>query len=104
MKFNAILFTFMSLGLLIGCSSSETYDVLIKNGQIVDGSGNASFIGDIAIFDPDKIQDIATFEEPHQYVIGMKHVFVNGTQVLKDGEHSGAFPGKVVRDPGWNGK
>ena len=49
MQFNTILFTFISLGLLIGCSTSESYDVLIKNGQIIDGSGNTSFVGDIGI-------------------------------------------------------
>lgn len=47
---------------------------------------------------------IATFERPHQYSTGMIHVFVNGTQVLRDGEHTGAKPGRVVRGPGWNGK
>jgi N-acyl-D-amino-acid deacylase len=47
------------------------------------------------------IIDHATFEKPHQYATGMKHVFVNGTQVLKDGEHTGAMPGRVVRGPGY---
>jgi N-acyl-D-amino-acid deacylase len=56
---------------------------------------------DLAIFDPDKIQDHATFEEPHQYSTGMVHVFVNGVQVLNKGEHTGAKPGRVVRGPGW---
>ena len=50
----------------------------------------------------DKIQDHATYEKPEQYATGMIHVFVNGTQVLKNGEHTGAFPGRVVRGPGWN--
>jgi N-acyl-D-amino-acid deacylase len=58
---------------------------------------------DIAIFDPAKIADHATFEKPHQYAVGMVHVFVNGTQVLRDGEHTGAKPGQVVRGPGWVG-
>ncbi len=58
---------------------------------------------DIAIFDPAKIADLATFDKPHQYSVGMVHVFVNGTQVLKDGEHTGAKPGQVVRGPGWVG-
>jgi N-acyl-D-amino-acid deacylase len=61
------------------------------------------FYADIAIFDPQKIQDHATFEKPHQYATGMVHVLVNGTQVLKDGEHTGARPGRVVRGPGWKG-
>lgn len=61
------------------------------------------YFADIVIFDPETIQDHATFEKPHQYATGMKHVFVNGVQVLRDGEHTGAKPGKVVRGPGWTG-
>jgi len=56
---------------------------------------------DVVVFDPETIQDHATFVEPHQYATGMVHVFVNGEQVLKDGEHTGATPGRVVRGPGW---
>lgn len=56
---------------------------------------------DLAIFDPRTITDHATFERPHQYATGMVHVFVNGTQVLRDGEHTGARPGRVVRGPGY---
>ncbi len=59
---------------------------------------------DVVIFDPAKIQDHATYEKPHQYSTGVAHVFVNGTQVLKDGEHTGAKPGQVVRGPGWKGR
>lgn len=59
---------------------------------------------DLAIFDPQKITDNATFDEPHQYATGMVHVFVNGTQVLSKGEHTGHFPGRVVRGPGWKGR
>jgi N-acyl-D-amino-acid deacylase len=59
---------------------------------------------DIVVFDPEAIQDHATFEEPHQYSTGVAHVFVNGIQVLKDGEHTGATPGRVVRGPGWRGR
>lgn len=62
------------------------------------------YYADLAIFDPAKIQDHATFENPHQYSTGMVHVFVNGTQVLANGEHTGATPGRVVRGPGWKGK
>lgn len=58
------------------------------------------YFADITIFDPAKIQDHSTFEKPHQYSTGMVHVFVNGIQVLKDGEHTGAKPGQVVRGPG----
>jgi len=51
---------------------------------------------DVAVFDPAKVEDRATFEEPHQSAVGMRHVFVNGVQVLKDGEHTGAKPGRAV--------
>jgi len=55
---------------------------------------------DVVIFDPATITDRATFEKPHQYASGMKHVFVNGTQVLADGEHTGATPGRALWGPG----
>lgn len=65
------------------------------------GALKPGFYADVVVFDPLKIQDHATFENPHQYSTGMVHVFVNGTQVLNDGEHTGARPGRVVRGPGW---
>ena len=55
---------------------------------------------DVVVFDPATIADRATFDKPHQYAIGMKHVFVNGVQVLKDGEHTGAKPGRALWGPG----
>jgi N-acyl-D-amino-acid deacylase len=58
---------------------------------------------DVVVFDPATITDHATFEQPHQYATGMVHVLVNGTLVLRDGEHTGATPGRVVRGPGWTG-
>jgi N-acyl-D-amino-acid deacylase len=61
------------------------------------------YYADVVVFDPDKVRDYATPKEPHQYSTGMVHVFVNGQQVLADGEHSGALPGRVVRGPGWKG-
>jgi N-acyl-D-amino-acid deacylase len=67
-----------------------------KRGALMPG-----YFGDLAIFDPTKIADHATFENPHQYSTGMVHVFVNGTQVLENGEHTNARPGRVVRGPGW---
>jgi N-acyl-D-amino-acid deacylase len=68
------------------------------------GALKPGYFADVVIFDPTTIQDHATFGDPHQYATGMKHVFVNGTQVIKDGEHTGALPGRVVRGPGWKGK
>ncbi|MEK7686713.1 MAG: D-aminoacylase [Verrucomicrobiota bacterium] len=65
------------------------------------GALQAGYFADVVIFDPARIQDHATFAQPHQYSGGMVHVFVNGTQVLKNGEHTGAKPGRVVRGPGW---
>jgi N-acyl-D-amino-acid deacylase len=58
------------------------------------------YLADVVVFDPDSIADHATFAEPHQLSTGVVHVFVNGEQVLKDGEHTGALPGRVVRGPG----
>jgi N-acyl-D-amino-acid deacylase len=58
---------------------------------------------DIVIFDPSKIQDHATFQDPHQYSTGMQYGLVNGIFVLIDGEHPGALPEKVVRGPSWKG-
>lgn len=58
-------------------------------------------MADVVVFDPAKIQDHATFAKPHQYATGVAHVFVNGEQVLRDGEHTGATPGRFVRGPGW---
>jgi len=63
-----------------------------------------SYFADVAIFNPSTIQDHATFDRPHQYATGMVHVFVNGVQVLRDGEHTGAKPGRAVRGPGWKGR
>ncbi len=59
------------------------------------------YFADVVVFDPATIQDHATFVEPHQYATGVVDVFVNGVQVLADGEHTGATPGRVVRGPGW---
>jgi N-acyl-D-amino-acid deacylase len=55
---------------------------------------------DVVVFDPATVGDRATFEKPHQYAVGMRHVFVNGEQVLKDGEHTGAKPGRALWGPG----
>ena len=67
-----------------------------ERGRLAEG-----YFADLVVFDPARIQDHATFEKPHQYATGVVHVFVNGTQVLRDGEHTGATPGRVVRGPGY---
>ncbi len=64
------------------------------------GRLQTGYFADIVVFDPDKVRDLATFENPHQYATGIIHVLVNGVQVLRDGEHTGAKPGRVVRGPG----
>ncbi len=68
---------------------------LDKRGFLKEG-----MFADVVVFDPATIADRATFDKPHQYSAGMKHVFVNGQQVLKDGEHTGAKPGKAIWGPG----
>jgi N-acyl-D-amino-acid deacylase len=60
----------------------------------------AGYFADVVVFAPAAIQDHATFTKPHQYATGVRHVFVNGVQVLKDGEHTGAKPGRAVYGPG----
>jgi N-acyl-D-amino-acid deacylase len=69
---------------------------LNDRGRLAEG-----MMADIVIFDPKTIQDHATFEKPHQYSTGIRDVFVNGVQVLQNGEHTGATPGRVVRGPGY---
>jgi N-acyl-D-amino-acid deacylase len=75
-----------------------------QNWKLRDrGCIDAGCHADIVIFDPAKIADHATFEQPHHFASGVVDVFVNGVQVLKDGEHTGAKPGAAVRGPGWVG-
>lgn len=64
-------------------------------GMIKEG-----YFADVVVFDPATIQDNATYDRPHQYATGVKHVLVNGLAVLKDGEHTNARPGKIVWGPG----
>jgi N-acyl-D-amino-acid deacylase len=68
---------------------------LDRRGLLKEG-----YFADVAIFDPAAIADRATFEKPHQYAAGMRHVLVNGHIVLKDGEHTGAKPGRALKGPG----
>ncbi len=67
-----------------------------KRGELRIG-----YYADVVVFDPLTIKDNATFENPHQYASGVLHVLVNGIQVIKDGEHTGAKPGRFVKGPGW---
>ena len=67
------------------------------------GALEAGYFADVVVFDPAAIADHASFAEPHAYSTGVRDVFVNGVQVLRDGEHTGARPGRVVRGPGWTG-
>jgi len=69
-----------------------------ERGELAEG-----FYADIVVFDPSAVQDHATYEDPHQYATGMHYVLVNGEVVLREGEHTGALPGQVVRGPGWTG-
>ncbi len=63
------------------------------------GSLKPGYFADLAIFDTNTIQDHATYDNPKQYASGMVHVFVNGVQVLRDTEHTGAKPGRIIRGP-----
>ena len=58
------------------------------------------YYADVMVFDPAAIRDNATYTQPHQYASGVQHVWVNGVHVLRNGEHTGAKPGKVVHGPG----
>jgi N-acyl-D-amino-acid deacylase len=60
-----------------------------------------NYYADVVIFDPETVSDKATFDDPLQFAVGIEHVFVNGTQVLRNGEHTGAFPGKFVKGAGY---
>ncbi|MBO0698825.1 MAG: serine hydrolase [Zavarzinella sp.] len=68
---------------------------LDHRGLLKDG-----YYADVVVFDPATIADRATYDKPHQYAVGVKHVFVNGTQVIRDGEHTGARPGRALWGPG----
>ena len=57
------------------------------------------FRADVVVFDPETVADRATFEQPHQLSTGIRHVFVNGKAVVRDGRHTGAKPGEIVRGP-----
>ena len=69
---------------------------LKRRGLLVPGN-----YADIVLFDPSAVRDLATYEKPHQFATGIVDVFVNGVQVIHDGEHTGAKPGRFVHGPGW---
>jgi N-acyl-D-amino-acid deacylase len=65
---------------------------IARRGMLREG-----YFADVVVFDPQTIQDHATFEKPMQYATGVSQVWVNGVEVIRDGEHTGAKPGRVVR-------
>ncbi len=65
---------------------------LDRRGLLEEG-----FHADVVVFDPSAVRDVATYEKPHQYSVGMRDVFVNGVAVLKEGRHTGALPGRALR-------
>ena len=69
-----------------------------ERGQLKEG-----YYADIVVFDAATVTDHATFPDPHQYATGVEQVLVNGVRVIRDGKHTGATPGRVVRGPGWDG-
>lgn len=68
-----------------------------KRGVLKEGN-----FADVVVFDPNIISDKATFEEPLQFAVGVEHVIVNGTPVISNGDHTGEFPGRFVKGPGYN--
>jgi N-acyl-D-amino-acid deacylase len=67
------------------------------------GELKVGHFADVVVFEAAAVKDHATYDKPHQYATGVRHVFVNGVQVLRDGEHTGATPGRALRGPGWKG-
>jgi N-acyl-D-amino-acid deacylase len=74
-----------------------THIKLQKRGELKAGN-----YADVVIFDPATVQDHATYDKPHQYSTGVVDVFVNGVQVLKNDDHTGALPGRFLKGPGYH--
>lgn len=81
-------------------TSQPCENLKVKNRGVL----KPGYFADLVVFDPATIQDHATYDKPHQYASGVHQVIVNGVQVIKDGEHTGAKPGRAVRGPGWKGR
>ena len=71
-------------------------------GVLDRGILREGFYADVAVFDPAEVRDMATFQDPHQYAVGVKYVLVNGVVVVSEGAHTGARPGRVLYGPGRN--
>ena len=72
---------------------------LEERGTLAEGH-----FADLAIFDPEEIRGVATFEDPFHYSVGMRYVLVNGTPVVDEGEYTGALPGRALRGPAYVGE
>ena len=81
--------------------TSATADRLHLAGR---GVLRAGMYADVVVFDPDSIIDVATYVKPHQISRGVDQVFVNGVAVVRDGQPTGARPGRALRGPGWRGE
>lgn len=114
MKRRIFLATAVAVLGIAGCTPAPPhYDIVVRGGTVYDGLGGEPFLGDVAIagdkiaavgdLGPATISDHATFPDPQQYATGVEQVFVNGVQVIENGEHTGATPGRVVRGPDWTG-
>lgn len=78
-----------------------TADVATRLSMHDRGLLRPGMYADVVIFDPATVADRATYVDPHRVATGVRHVFVNGVEVARDGVHTGAKPGRVVRGPGW---
>jgi N-acyl-D-aspartate/D-glutamate deacylase len=106
LKTAAVLSTAASGLLLKGCAAGKDFDLVVSGATLYDGSGgppvraDVGILGDsirLAVFDPARVQDRATWTGPARYPEGIPYVVVNGAVVVDHGEHSGRLPGKVLK-------